>query len=48
MECLDIALQAPTGSNAQGWQWMFIEDPAKKKALEQLMLVYPDRIEPYL
>ena len=20
MECLDIALQAPTGSNAQGWQ----------------------------
>ncbi len=33
MECLDIALQAPTGSNTQGWQWMFIEDPAKKKAL---------------
>ena len=20
-ECLDIALQAPTGSNTQGWQW---------------------------
>ncbi len=36
MECLDIALQAPTGSNAQGWQWMFVEDPAKKKALADI------------
>lgn len=36
MECLDIALQAPTGSNVQGWQWMFIEDPAKKKALADI------------
>ena len=24
MECLEIALQAPTGSNRQGWQWMFV------------------------
>ena len=29
MECLDIALQAPTGSNAQGWQWMFVLDLPK-------------------
>jgi nitroreductase len=36
MECLDIALQAPTGSNAQGWQWMFVEDPAKRKALADI------------
>ena len=28
-ECLDIALQAPTGSNTQGWQWVFITDPEK-------------------
>lgn len=33
MECLDLALQAPTGSNRQGWQWMFVEDQAKKDAL---------------
>ena len=33
LECLDIALQAPTGSNSQGWQWMFVEDPDKKKAI---------------
>ena len=32
-ECIDIALQAPTGSNQQGWQWMVISDPDKKKAI---------------
>ncbi len=35
LECIDIALQAPTGSNTQGWQWMVIEDPAKKKAVAE-------------
>ena len=45
MECLDIALQAPTGSNAQGWQWMFVEDPAKKKALAD---IYRTVATPYL
>jgi nitroreductase len=32
-ECLDIALQAPTGSNRQGWHWVVIEDPALKGAV---------------
>jgi nitroreductase len=32
-ECLEIALQAPTGSNTQGWHWVIVEDPAKKKAI---------------
>ncbi len=32
-ECIDVALQAPTGSNTQGWQWMIVEDAAKKKAI---------------
>lgn len=36
LECLQIALQAPTGSNSQGWQWMFVEDPAKKKVIADL------------
>ncbi len=36
LECLDLALQAPTGSNAQGWQWMFVEDAGKKKALADI------------
>jgi nitroreductase len=29
-ECLELAVQAPTGSNAQGWQFMFVTDQAKK------------------
>ncbi len=33
LECLELALQAPTGSNSQGWQWMFVEDADKKKAI---------------
>ena len=45
MECLDIALQAPTGSNAQGWQWVFVEDPAKRKALAE---IYRTTATPYL
>lgn len=36
LECIDMALQAPTGSNSQGWQWMVIEDDAKKKAVADL------------
>jgi len=36
LECLDLALQAPTGSNRQGWHWMFITDDDKKKALADL------------
>ena len=29
-ECLDIALQAPTGRNAQGWKWLIVTDADKK------------------
>jgi nitroreductase len=36
MECLDLALQAPTGSNMQGWRWVFIEDAEKKKAIADI------------
>ena len=32
-ECLEIALQAPTGSNRQSWHWIVVEDPATKKAI---------------
>ncbi len=27
-ECLDLALQAPNGSNRNGWRWIVIDDPA--------------------
>lgn len=33
MECVEIAHQAPTGSNSQGWRWVFVEDRDKKKEI---------------
>jgi nitroreductase len=36
MECLELAVQAPTGSNSQGWRWLIVDDPKKKKALADL------------
>src|ERR1700747_3559337 len=38
MECLELALQAPTGSNSQGWQWVFVEGGEKKKAIGDIYL----------
>ena len=37
-ECLEIALQAPTGSNSQGWHFIIVEDAAKKKALADIYM----------
>lgn len=31
--CLEIAMQAPTGSNMQGWHWLVISDPNQRAAL---------------
>jgi len=36
LECLELAVQAPTGSNQQGWQWVFVEDDGKKKVLADI------------
>jgi nitroreductase len=30
-DCIDIAMHAPTGTNAQNWAFVVITDPAKKK-----------------
>lgn len=35
-ECLEIAVQAPTGSNAQGWQFMFVTDPDKRRQIGEM------------
>ncbi len=35
-ECLSLAIQAPTGGNAQGWHFVVVTDPAKKQALGAL------------
>ncbi|MFN0026864.1 MAG: nitroreductase family protein [Acidimicrobiales bacterium] len=36
LECLQLAVQAPTGSNRQSWRWMVVRDPAKKAALAEM------------
>jgi len=35
-ECMEIAIQAPTGSNAQGWQFMFVTDEAKRAKIGEI------------
>ena len=32
-ECLELAIQAPTGGNQQGWRWLIVTDSDKKKKL---------------
>ena len=36
-ECVEIAMQAPSGANSQGWQWVFAEEAALK---QQLAVIY--------
>lgn len=35
-ECMDVALQAPSGSNAQGWQFIFVTDQDKRSRIADL------------
>jgi len=35
-ECIDVATQAPTGSNQQGWHWVIVCDEAKRSALGEI------------
>jgi nitroreductase len=44
-ECLEIALQAPSGSNQQGWQWVVITDPDLRA---QVGRIYGELTEQYL
>ncbi len=32
-ECIEIAMQAPTGTNAQNWSFVVVTDPAKRAAI---------------
>ena len=44
-ECLEIALQAPSGGNRQGWHWIVVTDPAKRAGLGDL---YRRAVDSYL
>ncbi len=45
-ECMELAVQAPSGSNSQGWQFMFITDPEKREKIgdfyRQAFSIYRD------
>src|SRR5947208_6383944 len=49
-ECLELAIQAPTGGNQQTWRWVIVTDPDKRKALAEMYrqawnVVYKDQGE---
>ncbi|MDZ7678781.1 MAG: nitroreductase family protein [Acidimicrobiales bacterium] len=45
LECLRVAIQAPTGGNTQRWRWVVVDDPDKKAALADM---YREGWRPYL
>jgi nitroreductase len=44
-ECLEIALQAPSGSNRQTWQWIVVTDPLQRRAIGEF---YRRAVDGYL
>jgi nitroreductase len=45
LECLRLAIYAPTGGNTQGWRWVVVDDPEQRA---QLAALYKRRADPYL
>jgi nitroreductase len=45
-DCIAIALQAPSGSNRQAWQWIAVDAPEKKAQLADLYREVFDSYEP--
>ena len=35
-DCLRLAIQAPTGSNSQGWRWIVVTDAEKRAGLAEI------------
>jgi nitroreductase len=36
LECIQLAMQAPTGSNAQDWRWLVVTDADKRAAIADI------------
>src|ERR1700739_2489248 len=36
LECIQLAMQAPTGSNAQDWRWLVITDTDKRAGIADI------------
>jgi nitroreductase len=45
LECLELAVQAPTASNRQTWRWMIVTEPDLKS---QIADIYREQAMPYL
>jgi len=45
LECLDVALQAPSGGNSQPWRWLIVDDAGIR---EQLGALYRRSHDPYM
>jgi nitroreductase len=43
LDCIRIAVQAPTGGNAQEWRWLVVDDAATRAALGDLYRRMGDR-----
>jgi nitroreductase len=43
-ECLEIALQAPSGANRQRWNWVVVVDPERRKRIGE---IYRERAANY-
>ena len=35
-ECLELAMQAPSGANRQGWRWLVVSDAATRRELAEI------------
>ena len=46
VECLRLAIQAPTGSNAQRWRWLVVTDPDTRAAIAELYRNPPRSVVP--
>jgi nitroreductase len=46
LECLRLAIQAPTGSNAQRWRWLVVTDPDTRSAIAELYRNPPRSVVP--
>jgi nitroreductase len=44
-ECIDIALQAPSGSNRQNWHWVVVRDAGRRTAIGE---VYRRAVQGYM
>jgi len=44
-ECLEVALQAPSGSNRQGWQWIVVTEAALRRRIGD---IYRRAVDEYL